>query len=175
MDPLGNRGDYGEALVASTVKKERRSCGTVEGAVMRHCMIGGAGAFGELYTQDEWASFEPGEPLQVRLGSKSTEVVEHLLKYHFVPNPGDRYLLKVPATARELEENFEPQVQPGSSPGPLHRALGAQSNREAVAQTAFPDCIDKLCTAMWQSYCTINSHHSGRGTLGLVWALGFRV
>ena len=44
------KGFYGSAIEDSLRKKERRSAGTVAGAVERFCSVGGVGAFREVFT-----------------------------------------------------------------------------------------------------------------------------
>ena len=139
------KGFYGSAIEDSLRKKERRSAGTVAGAVERFCSVGGVGAFREVFTNKEWYHTNPNY-LEVKFGTKSWQVFNHLVTHHFRRDTVDCSILKLPKDSNQLEELYEPQAQPGSSPGPVHRAMGSDTNRAAVTHAKFPDSVDKLCS-----------------------------
>ena len=135
------KGFYGSAIEDSLRKKERRSAGTVAGAVERFCSVGGVGAFREVFTNKAWYHTNPNY-LEVKFGTKSWQVFNHLVTHHFRRDTVDCSILKVPKDSNQLEELYEPQAQPGSSPGPVHRAMGSDTNRAAVTHAKFPDSVD---------------------------------
>ena len=50
-----------------------------------------------------------------------------------------------------MDISWSSRPKPGSSPGPIHRALGCATHRDAAVHPKFADVIDKLRSAVWKS------------------------
>ena len=84
-------------------------------------------------------------PELVQLWKRIMKVIKHLVSRHFVLDVSrDDYTLQMPKDCEELEHLYTPSAQPGSSPGPMHRALGHNTNGEARDAKSFAFIIDNL-------------------------------